>query len=70
MTAIFKDLTKEEMFEIYKDIIGSKELGIRPRSLDKYYKEIKVKYNFETLSLAVEFTQKIFYDEVAIRFFK
>lgn len=70
MNTIFKDLTKEELLEIYKDIIGSRELGIRPRTLDKYYREIKTKYNFETLSLAIDFTQKIFYEEIAIRFFK
>lgn len=29
---------------MYKDILGSKEMGNRPRSLDKYAKQIK---NFE-----------------------
>ena len=31
---LFKDISDEEMLEMYKDILGSKEMGLRPRSLD------------------------------------
>ena len=36
---LFKDISDEEMLEIYKDILDSKEMGVRPRSLDPYAKK-------------------------------
>ena len=38
---LFKDISDEEMLEMYKDILGSKEIGVRPRSLDLYAKKTK-----------------------------
>lgn len=67
---IFKDVTDKELLEMYKDILGSKVLGIRPRSLDPYAQVIKEKCHFEMLSRATNFVIELFYEEVANRFFK
>lgn len=67
---VFKNVTNEELLEIYKDILGSKELGIGPRSLDPYAREIREKCHFDVFSEATNFVIKLFYEEVASRFFK
>lgn len=67
---LFKDISDEEMLEIYKDILGSKEVGLRPRSLDSYAKQLKETCRFEMLSQATKFAIELFYEEVAMRYFK
>lgn len=67
---IFENVSDEDMMEMYKDILESKESGIRPRSLDKYANEIKEKCHFEMLSQASNFVIELFYEEVALRYFR
>lgn len=67
---LFKDTSDEEMMEMYKDILGSKEIGVRPRRLDPYAKKLKEVCHFEMLSQATNFVIEIFYEEVAMRYFK
>ena len=67
---LFKDISDEEMLEMYKDILGSKEMGLRPRSLDSYAKQLKETCRFEMLSQAANFVIELFYEEVAMRYFK
>ena len=44
---IFVNVSDKEMCEIYKDIVESKEAGLRPRNLDSYAKQIKEICRFE-----------------------
>jgi hypothetical protein len=67
---IFSECSDKEFLEMYKDIIGSEELGIRPKTLDTYTRKLKDMYQFEILSQAIDLTQKLFYREVANRYFK
>lgn len=67
---IFKNVSDEEMLEIYKDILGSRVLGMRPRTLDDYAYQIKEKCHFEVLSQATKFAVDLFYEEVASRYFE
>lgn len=67
---LFKDISDEEMLEMYKDILDSKEMGVRPRSLDPYAKKLKETCRFEMLSQATNFVIEIFYEEVALRYFR
>jgi len=38
---LFKGISDEEMLEMYKNILGSKEMGVCPRSLVPYAKKLK-----------------------------
>ena len=67
---LFKDVSDDEMLEMYKDILGSKEMGVRPRSLDTYAKQLKEICHFEMLSQATNFVLELFYEEIAMRYFK
>lgn len=67
---LFKDISDEEMLEMYKDILGSKEMGVRSRSLDPYAKKLKETCRFEMLFQATNFVIEIFYEEVALRYFR
>lgn len=67
---LFKDISDEEMLEMYKDILSSKEMGVRPRCLDPYAKKLKETCRFEMLSQATNFVIELFYEEVAMRYFK
>ncbi len=67
---IFADVSDEKMLELYKDILGSKELGLRCRSLDSYAQQIKEICHFEMLSQAINFVTELFYEEVAMRYFE
>ena len=67
---LFKDVSDEEMLEMYKDILGSKEMGVRPRSLDTYVKQLKEICHFEMFSQAINFAIELFYEEVAMRYFR
>ena len=67
---IFVNVSDKEMCEIYKDIVESKEAGLRPRNLDSYAKQIKEICRFEMFSEATDFVIELFYEEIAIRYFK
>jgi len=67
---IFKDIPDKELLEIYKDILGSKVAGVRPRTLDIFANNIKEKCHFEMLSQATKFAEELFYEEIAMRYFK
>lgn len=67
---IFSNVSDEEMLKLYKDILGSKELGIRPRSIDTYAQQLKEICNFEIFSQATNFAIELFYEEVAMRYFR
>lgn len=67
---IFKEVSNKELLEMYKDIIGSKELGLRPRTLDPYAQVLKETCHFEMLSRATDFVIELFYEEVAMRYFE
>lgn len=45
MENIFRSESYEKLYKLYNDIIGSKEDGLRPKSLDKYIAEIQVTNN-------------------------
>lgn len=67
---IFSDTTNIQLLEIYKDIIGSKELGIIPTTLRPFAERIKERYSLSTIGEASSFALNYFYEEVALRFFK
>ncbi len=67
---IFSDTTNIQLLEIYKDIIGSKELGIMPTTLRPFAERIKERYSLSTTGEALSFALDYFYKEVAFRFFK
>jgi hypothetical protein len=67
---IFIEVPVQEMFEMYQDIIESKEAGLRPRSLDPYAKRLKEICHFEMISQATDFAVELFYEEIAKRYFK
>lgn len=67
---IFKKVSNEDLHEVYKEIIGSKELGLRPKALDPYIRIIKDSCNFSMTSEAWKFTEELFFKEVASRFFR
>jgi hypothetical protein len=72
MENIFKTINDEELLEIYKDYLGSKELGIGIDSLKKYGKEIKEKYFINvdySLGIGISLAEKMFFEEVAKRYF-
>jgi len=67
---IFKDITDKELLEIYKDILRSKVVGVRSRTLDIFANDIKEKCHLDVFSQATKFTEELFYEEVAMRYFR
>jgi hypothetical protein len=67
---IFKSVSDEELCEIFKDILKSEELGIRPRSLDEYSQKLKEMCKFDMLPQAFKFAEELYYREIAKRYFK
>lgn len=65
---VFEKDSDEEMLKIYKDIVASKELGVSPKTLEKYARTIKQVYPFD-MSQAMSFVKERFYEEVAARHF-
>ena len=66
---IFSECTDEELLEIYKDVLGSKLMGIKAISFNQYAKKLKNICAFETKAQAIDFAEKLFYEETAKRFF-
>lgn len=66
---VFSTYTDEQLFEIYKDILGSELIGIKAISLGKYADQVREICKFETKAQAIDFSEKLFYKEVTKRFF-
>ena len=67
---IFSECTNEQLLEIYKDIIGSKIMGIKAISFNQYADKLRKICAFKTKAQAIDFAEKLFYEEVAKRFFE
>lgn len=66
---IFKNESDAKMKELYLDIWSGREEGLRPRGLDPYIKEIKEQLPQLTFGEAWRYTEQLFWEEVAHRFF-
>lgn len=69
MFDIFKDVPDDELKIMYDDILKSKEDGVRPRSLDKYARQVQEICKYDMFSKATDFSKELFYEEVAKRYF-
>ena len=69
MENIFRSESYEKLYKLYNDIIGSKEDGLRPKSLDKYIAEIQVTYPLTT-GEAWRYTENLFREEIGRRYFE
>lgn len=67
---IFFDLSDKELLEIYNDMKENAKLGFSSKRIREFAQKYKDIINFETLSQSISFTEKMFYEEVAERFFK
>lgn len=68
MDNLFKKETDEELKCIYKEILESREEGVRPKILDPYIRKIRDVYPL-TVSESWEIVEKLFWEEVARRHF-
>ena len=72
MENIFNNLGKDELEEIFKDYLGSKEIGIEVNSFKKYAEEIKNKYFNQvdySLGICMNLVKKMFFEKIAYRYF-
>ena len=67
---LFASVSDAEMHKIYEDVVESKNEGLRPRSLDPYIKTLREHCEYETVSQAAAEVEKLFYKELADRYFK
>jgi len=68
---IFDNVTDEELKQIYIEQIGSEELGTLNQSLIPYAKRVIKEWNISvTMSEALNIAKRLFFDEVAKRYFK
>lgn len=65
----FKDCTYTELCDIYFDIISKANNGLNSPKLNKYADFAKQHYQFPGFIDAYEFTKKLFYEEIAKRYF-
>lgn len=65
----FNNKTKETLEIIYREIKNSKEEGLRPRILDSYIQEVRSVYPL-SVSEGWKFTEQLFWEEVAKRYFE
>lgn len=74
MKNIFINVTDDELLEIFYDYLGSKELGIAVKSFKSYALQIKEKYFSNIpenqLSVCMDIVQRMFFEEIATRYFK
>ena len=70
MFDIFDNVSDIELKNIFEDIAESRNCGNRPRSLDSYYNEVMNLCKMKTIGEAIPLTDRLFYDEVAKRYFK
>lgn len=68
MNNLFESVTDNELKNIYKDIQSAKEEGLRPRILDSYIKKIREIYPLD-IGEGWKFTEQLFFEEVARRYF-
>ena len=54
---------------IYKDILRSREAGLRPRTLDSYARQLMEICHYDMIGQANDFAKELFFDEVAKRYF-
>lgn len=66
---IFKNEPDARMKELYLDIRNGREEGLRPRSLDPYIKDVREHLPHLTFGEAWKYTEQLFWEEVAHRFF-
>nr|DAW65830.1 MAG TPA: hypothetical protein [Bacteriophage sp.] len=66
---IFSECTNKQLLKIYKDVIDSKQMGIKAISLNQYAEKLKRICAFEAKAQAIDFAEKLFYEETAKRFF-
>lgn len=69
MFELFNGVSDGELKGIYKDILKSEKDGLRPKSLDSYAKKLQKICKFEVFSQSIDFTKKLFYKEIAKRYF-
>ena len=69
MFNIFEGVSKDGLKSIYEDVLRSEEDGIRPKSLNSYAEKLREIYEFETFSQATSLAKKLFYKEIAKRYF-
>ncbi len=65
----FENKTDEELKVIYKEIFKSREKDLRPRVLDPYIQDVRCIYPL-TVSEGWKFTEQLFWEEVARRYFE
>lgn len=69
ITNMFAALDKKELREIYDAIAVSREEGMRPRILDEYIRQVREVYPL-SVGEAWKYTEQLFWEEIALRFFK
>ena len=67
---VFRDVTFEELKHIYEEILKGREDGLRPRCLDKYIEKVMEIYGTLSFGQAWRYTEGLFWDEVAKRYFE
>ncbi len=73
MKNVFLNAPDEELKEIYKDYLGSKELGIGVSSFKEYARKINKEYLSQVdypLGMTMNLVERMFFDEIANRYFK
>lgn len=69
MKNIFENESYETLNALYNDIIREREEGLRPPSLDKFIEQIQKDYPL-TVGEAWRYTENMFWEEVARRYFQ
>lgn len=65
----FEDKTDNNLKSIYEEILIAREEGLRPRILDPYIQKVRDVYNL-SVSDGWKFTEELFWEEVARRYFE
>lgn len=65
---VFSDVSEKELLHIYKEILQSREDGLRPRCLDKYIQIIQQKSPL-SFGEGWRYAESYFWEEVARRYF-
>ena len=67
--SIFATVSDENLAVIYKDILRSREEGLRQRQLDPYARQLMEICHYDMIGQASDFAKELFFDEVAKRYF-
>ena len=65
----FENRTDEELKIIYKEILKTRQEGLRLRILDSYIQDVRCVYPF-TVSEGWKCIEQLFWEEVARRYFE